>query len=89
MPIVLSADEVKEYAKLKILSQLTLVKEKLKLLETKNGKSFKEFEQEVKEKEEDFEKWDIYIECKAYFESKKSLTEKMAEIDNVQEIKIT
>jgi hypothetical protein len=89
MTIFLSADEVREYEKLKILSQLALVKEKLKLFETKNGKPFKEFEKEVKEKEENFEKWDEYIEWKAYKETEKTLTNKMAEIDNVQDIEIT
>ena len=89
MTIFLSADEVREYEKLKILSQLSLVKEKLKLFETKSGKSFKEFEKEVKEKEEDYKKWDEYIEWKAYKETEKALTKKMAEIDNVQDIEIT
>jgi len=35
MTISLSADEIREYEKLKILSQLSLVKEKLKLMEAK------------------------------------------------------
>jgi len=89
MTISLSADEIREYEKLKILSQLSLVKEKLKLMEAKSGKPFKEFEKEVKKKEENFEKWDEYIEWKAYIETEKNLTKRMAEIDNVQDIEIT
>ena len=89
LTIFLSTDEVKEYEKLKVISQLVLVKEKLRLFEIKYDKAFEAFEKEVKIKEEDFEKWDDYIEWKAYKRTLEALTERMAEIDNVQDIEIT
>jgi hypothetical protein len=54
------------------LYELHIIKEKLKLFEKKYSKTFEEFEKEVLEKE-DFEKWDDYLEWKAYLKTLKSL----------------
>lgn len=88
MTIKITSEEIMEYEKLKTLSQIAQVKDKIKLFESKYKSSFEEFEKEVKSKEEDFEKWDDYIEWEAYLETLKSLKEKMVEIDNTQDIKI-
>jgi hypothetical protein len=89
MTLFVSIDEVKEYQKLKILSELTLIKEKIKLFQTKYDTTFEKFEKRVKKEKEDYEKWDDYIEWKAYRKTEKSLTKKMAEIDDAQHIEIT
>jgi len=65
--------------KMMLLYEFHIVREKLRLFEKKYGKSFEEFEIEVKKKE-DFEKWDDYMEWKAYLKAyedlKKVVTEK-------------
>lgn len=88
MEIIVSKDEIKKYEKLKIISQLTPLKEKIKLFESKYNCSFEEFEKKVKEEKEDFEKWDDYIEWKAYIEALKDLTSKLKEIEDAKDIRI-
>ena len=88
MGIVVSGDEIKEYEKLKIISQLTPVREKLKFFEKKYGCSFKDFERRIKEKEEKFEEWDDYIEWKAYVESLKDLEKRLREINDAKDIRV-
>ena len=88
MGITVSSDEIKEYEKLKIISQLTPVKEKLRYFEKKYGCSFEEFERKLKEREENFEEWDDYIEWKAYTESLKDLEQKLREIKDAKDIRI-
>lgn len=48
MDIVVSKDEIKEYEKLKVISETTLTKEKLKSFEKKYGCTFKQFERKAK-----------------------------------------
>ena len=88
MVIIVTRDEIKEYEKLKIISQLTPVREKIKLFESKYNCSFEEFEKKIKEEKEDFEKWDDYIEWKAYIETLKDLTAKLKEIEDVKDIRV-
>ena len=47
MDIIISKEEIKEYEKLKVISQLTLVKEKIKLFESKYGCSLDRFREEI------------------------------------------
>ncbi len=54
-----------DFEELEFLYELHIIKEKIRLFKEKYKKDFKEFEQEVLEKEE-FEKWDDYLEWKAY-----------------------
>ncbi|NPA39166.1 MAG: hypothetical protein GXO57_01785 [Thermodesulfobacteria bacterium] len=61
---------LKDFEKLIKLYDLHIVKEKISLFEKKYGKTFFEFEKEVLAKE-DFEKWDDYLEWKAYIKSLK------------------
>lgn len=88
MGIVLSSDEIKEYKELKIISQLTPIKEKIKYFESKYGCSFEEFGRNLKEKEEKFEEWDGYIEWKAYIESLRDLERKLKEIKDAKDIRV-
>jgi hypothetical protein len=57
------------------LYELHIVKEKIALFEKKYGKTFEEFEREVFEKES-FEKWDDYMEWKAYLKTLEDLQRK-------------
>jgi len=88
MGIVVSGDEIKEYEKLKIISQLTPVREKLRFFEKKYGCSFDEFEKRIKEGKEKFEEWDDYIEWKAYVESLRDLERRLREISDAKDIRI-
>jgi len=88
MGIVVSSDEIKEYEELKIISQLTPIREKIKFFENKYGCSFEEFERKLKEKEEKFEEWDDYIEWKAYVESLRDLERKLKEIKDAKDIRV-
>jgi len=88
MSIIVSGDEIKEYERLKIISQLTPVREKIRFFENKYGCSFEEFERKLKEKEEKFEEWDDYIEWKAYIESLKDLERKLKEIKDAKDIRV-
>ena len=88
MSIKISKDEIKNYEKLKIISQQTLLKEKIKLFEKKYSVSFNTFVKSLPNNEEAFEAWDDYIEWKAAIETLKDLKAKLAEIENANDIEI-
>ena len=89
MDIIVSKEEIKDYERLKIISELSLVKQRVKLLEGKYMSTFSEFEAQINQDfKEDFTKWDDYIEWKAYNKKKALLTKKLDQIDNAQDIKI-
>lgn len=87
--IEISTKEIKEYEKLKIISELTMIREKNRLFERKYECSLDEFKQKIVKKDENFKEWDDFIEWTAYKESEKNLIEKLDEIKNAQDIKIT
>ncbi|MDI3474530.1 MAG: hypothetical protein PWQ95_258 [Thermococcaceae archaeon] len=64
--VVVTEDEIIMYEKLKLISELAPIREKIAEFERKYGVSFEEFEKQLREKEENFETWDDYIEGKAY-----------------------
>ena len=83
-----SRDEIKEYQRLKVISQLAPIGEKIKLFERRYGCSFEDFEKRSGEGEEKFEAWDDYIEWKAYVESFRDLTAKLEKIKNAKKIRV-
>jgi predicted DNA-binding protein YlxM (UPF0122 family) len=89
MEINISQDEIKDYLKLKTLSQLSSYKEKIGLYEKKYDMNFPQFEKEVQQGEEKFEMWDDYIEWKAMEGLARDLTKRLGEIDSARHIKIT
>ncbi|MHA1973670.1 MAG: hypothetical protein ACTSW1_11785 [Candidatus Hodarchaeales archaeon] len=90
MNISISKDEIKEYERLKIISEISLIKQRIQLLESKYNLTFEDFEKKVKNnKDEDFKEWDDYIEWKAYNQKKIDLKRRMDQISNVQDITIT
>ncbi|MHA1526827.1 MAG: hypothetical protein ACTSQD_07335 [Promethearchaeota archaeon] len=88
MDIVISKDEIIEYKKLTVISEITLTKEKTTLFEKKYGCSIDEFRKRMEESNENFEEWDDYIEWKANFEVLKDLENKLIELDNAKNIRI-
>ena len=70
-----------------MISQSAPIKEKIIFFQRKYGSKFEIFEEEIKKKE-DFQKWDNYIEWKAFTEKLKDLELKLKEIENAQDIKL-
>ncbi len=90
MELLISKDDLIEYEKLRIMSEIALLKVKINLFEKKYGCSFREFEKKILEKSEEvFDEWDDYMEWKAYEESLKELEMKLREVENVKDIRIT
>jgi len=88
MDIIISKEEIIEYEKLKVISEITLTKEKTILFEKKYGCSIDAFRKRLEENDENFEEWDDFIEWKANFELLKDLENKLIELDNAKNIKI-
>ena len=88
MDIIVSKDEIIEYKKLKVISEITLSKEKVTLLEQKYGCSIDEFRKKMEDSKEIFEEWDDFIEWKANTELLKDLENKLTELDNAKDIRI-
>ncbi|UCH96716.1 MAG: hypothetical protein JSV88_07655 [Candidatus Aminicenantes bacterium] len=67
-PVEITRKDIENYVKMKFYTELTLIKEKLTLFEKKYNCDFPQFEKSINEaKEEDFERWDDYIEWKAFY----------------------
>jgi len=88
MEIAISQDEIKDYLKLKTLSQLAIYKEKIRLFENKYASNFSQFEKKMISSKEEFEVWDDYIEWKAYEGLLLDLKKKLGDIDTAGHIKI-
>jgi hypothetical protein len=82
-------DELKEYKKLKLISEMVPVKERIKLLENKYDCNFKNFEKKIINQPENLKLWDDYIEWKAYQKKFDEIKEKIGEIKNAKDITIT
>jgi hypothetical protein len=79
----------KTTSELRIISELTPIKEKIQLFRTKYNCTLETFEEKINHKKEvDFAKWDSYIEWKVYVETKRALIKKMDQITDTHYIKI-
>ena len=88
MDIIISKDEIIEYEKLKVISEITLIKEKILLLEHKYGCSIEDFKNKIDTSDEDFGEWDDYIEWKANSDILRDLEKKLINLDNAKNIKV-
>lgn len=81
--------EIKEFSKLKVISQISLVKDKILFYEQKYGMNFSDFEVKIKsDNNENSDEWDDYIEWKAYDHTLQSLYQEIKEIENVKDITV-
>jgi len=87
--IRVSKDEVRVFEKLKAISQIAPIKERIQFFESKYGCTLGEFGATIKREKEDFERWDDYIEWTAYAESLKELEAKIKDIAHAQDVRIT
>ncbi len=88
MDIIISKDEIIEYEKLKVISETTLIKEKINLFENKYRCSLDDFKKKIDSSDEDFEEWDDYIEWKANSDILRDLEKKLINLDNAKNIKV-
>lgn len=88
MVIDVSKQEILKYKKMEVITELTVIREKIRLLEKKYGKDIKSFEKEMKSQEEDFKKWDDFIDWTAYTKIEESLVKKLEELENAKDINI-
>jgi len=89
MELKVTKEEIVNYEKLKMISEIASIKSRIKQFETKYECSFENFEEKVNSsQEENFEEWDDYIEWKGYFEALKDLDLKLKEIENVKNIRV-
>jgi len=88
MSITVSKEKIKTFEKLMTISQIAPIKERIRFFEKKHGCTFKVFEKKIKQEKENFEKWDDYIEWKAYVESLRNLESKLRKIEGAKDIRI-
>ncbi len=79
--ITIQKQDVAQWVLAEYLATSHVVKEKLRLFERKYDQTWDEFSKDViKGSQEDFDKWDDYIEWKAYRETSKDLAMKIEEV---------
>ncbi len=89
MDLKVTKEEIVNYEKLKIISEMASTKSRIRQFETKYKCAFETFEKNVNTgSEEKFEEWDEYIEWKGYFEALKDLELKLKEIEHVKNIRV-
>jgi predicted nucleic acid-binding Zn-ribbon protein len=86
--IVVSVDDIKAFEKLKLISQIAPVKERIRSFERKYGSSLEAFENRLRQLPEDFERWDDFIEWKAYEDSLKNLESRLKKIEDATNFRI-
>jgi len=82
-------DDIKEYKKLKLISEMIPIRERIRLFENKYNLSFENFEKKIKQQPEDFKLWDDYIEWKAYQNKFNEIKETINKVKNDKDITIT
>ncbi|WP_457754747.1 hypothetical protein [Thermococcus sp.] len=86
--VVVSRREILMYERLKLISEIAPIRERIKAFERKYGMTLEEFEEHLKKDEERFEEWDDYIEWRAYVEKLKELEKRLREIEHAQRVRV-
>ncbi|MBN1322876.1 MAG: hypothetical protein JW986_02590 [Methanotrichaceae archaeon] len=86
--MVVSANDVKAFERLKVISQIAPLKERIRSMEMKYGCDIHSFGELIKALPEDFERWDDFIEWKAYSESVLELESRLREIEDTKDVRI-
>jgi len=86
--IVVSVDDIKAFERLKLISQIAPVKERIKSFEMKHKCNLDAFDEKLKQLPEDFERWDDFIEWKAYRDSLKDLESRLKKIEDATNFRI-
>lgn len=90
MSLVVSAEDVKAFERLKAISQIAPIKERIKSFEKKYGCDLETFSSRINQEErpESFEEWDDLIEWRAYKESLRELEALIKRIDDAKNIRV-
>lgn len=86
--IVVTVEDIKTFEKLKLISQIAPVKERINSYERKHGCSLEAFEDRIAHNPEDFERWDDLIEWKAYSDCLRDLESKLKKIEDATNFRI-
>jgi hypothetical protein len=86
--IVVSVDDVRAFEKLKLISQIAPLKERIRSFERKYEADLKAFEDKMMQQPEDFERWDDFIEWKAYHDCLRDLESKLKKIEDATDFRI-
>jgi len=88
MSIIVSSEDIKTLERLRVISQIAPMREKMRSFERKYGCEFQEFEESIKLRPESFEAWDDLIEWKAYDQALKDLELKLKRIEDAVNVGI-
>jgi hypothetical protein len=90
MSLVVSPEDVKSFERLKAISQIAPIKEKIRSFEKKYGYDFETFSAKImhEDRPESFEEWDDLIEWRAYTESLSELEALIRRIDDATDIRV-
>ncbi|WP_227738727.1 hypothetical protein [Thermococcus eurythermalis] len=86
--IIVSKRDLLIYEKLRIISELAPIRERIRAFERKYGMTLREFEEKLKDSEESFVAWDDYIEWKAYVRKFEELKKRLKEIEHAERVRI-
>ncbi|WP_237266235.1 SPFH domain-containing protein [Thermococcus cleftensis] len=86
--VVISKRDVLAHERLRVISELAPIREKIRMFEEKYGMTIEEFEKKLKSSEESFEAWDDYIEWKAYVKKLEELKSRLREIEHAQRVRV-
>jgi len=86
--IVVTVEDIKTFEKLKLISQIAPVKERISSFERKHGCGFEAFEDRIAHSPEDFERWDDFIEWKAYGDCLRDLESKLKKVEDATDFRI-
>ncbi|AJC72110.1 MAG: hypothetical protein J7K48_06820 [Thermococcus sp.] len=86
--VIVSKRDLLIYEKLRIISELAPIRERIRAFERKYGMTLREFEEKLKDSEESFVAWDDYIEWKAYVRKFEELKKRLKEIEHAQRVRV-
>ena len=86
--IEITKGKIVDLLRLDLISEIQALKKSLELFKRKYGKSFEDFKKEVLKGEENFEKWDDYIEWDAYIKAYEARNEDLKDLESAKDIKI-
>jgi len=86
--VIVSKRDLLIYEKLRIISELAPIRERIRAFERKYGMTLREFEEKLKDSEESFVAWDDYIEWKAYVRKFEELKKRLKEIEHAERVRI-
>ena len=82
MSLIVSKEKLLNIYKAELLYELHRAPECIRLFEIKYGKTFEEFEKDLKSSSENFEAWDDYMEWKACIKTLDTLRKELQEIED-------